>query len=138
MSRVWPTSSLVAVALFLGLVRAPAWAGEADVVVARANCDPQRVCTFSVTIKHADIGFSHYADRYEIVAPDGVILATRVLRHPHVHEQPFTRTLAGVEVPVGIERVSVRAHDSVDGYGGDMVEVEIRTVAPAPAPVLDD
>lgn len=104
-----------------------AWAGKADVVVARATCDADRVCTFSVSVKHADTGWKHYADRYEIVAPDGSVIATRVLAHPHIHEQPFTRKLAGVEVPPGIEVVVVRAHDSVHGLGGKEATVELTT-----------
>lgn len=99
--------------------------GEADVVVARASCTDERVCSFSVTVKHADTGWRHYADRFEIVGPDGEVIATRELRHPHVHEQPFTRTIGGVEVPAGVEVVTIRAHDSVDGYGGEEVTVAI-------------
>jgi len=110
-----------------------AWGGEADVVVARASCSTERVCRFSVTVKHADIGTSHYADRYEIVGPDGAVIATRVLRHPHVHEQPFTRILSGVELPDGVDRVTVRAHDSVHAFGGHEVEVVIRIGEPEPA-----
>jgi len=93
-------------------------AGEADVVAATATCSAERVCRFEVTVKHADTGWKHYADRYEVLGPDGTVIGTRVLRHPHVHEQPFTRALGGVEIPGGVDRVTVRAHDSVDGYGG--------------------
>lgn len=115
-----------------------ATAGEADVVAARSTCTPDRVCGFTVTVKHADTGWSHYADRFEIVAPNGTVLATRVLEHPHVHEQPFTRTLGGVELPPGIERVTLRAHDSVHGSGGLEVEVAIVIEDPnAPAPEDD-
>lgn len=48
----------------------------------------------------------------------GEVLATRVLHHPHVGEQPFTRSLSGVAIPAGIQRVRVRARDSVYGFGG--------------------
>lgn len=120
-------------ALAAGLV-APdaARAGKADVVAARAECSAERVCSFSVTVKHADTGWRHYASRYEIVSPDGTVLGTRVLRHPHVHEQPFTRSLAGVEIPEGVERVTVRAIDEVHGAGGETAEVAL--VFPAKAP----
>jgi hypothetical protein len=99
-------------------------AGEADVLEASAECI-ERTCRFHVTVRHADQGFEHYADRYEVVAPDGGVIATRVLEHPHVAEQPFTRDLDGVRVPPGIARVRVRAHDSVHGYGGREATVEI-------------
>ena len=82
-------------------------------------------CTFTATVRHADTGWSHYADRFEVLAPDGTVLATRVVQHPHVQEQPFTRSLAGVRVPAGVTRVKVRARDSQHGLGGAEVEVPI-------------
>jgi len=47
----------------------------------------------------------------------GGILATRVLYHPHVNEQPFTRSISNFQVPVGLTQVTIRARDSVHGYG---------------------
>jgi hypothetical protein len=100
-------------------------AGPADVLSARAQCSEKRICTFTVTVKHADEGWDHYADRWEVVAPDGGILATRVLRHPHVEEQPFTRSLTGVQIPPSVKEVLIRAHDSVHGFGGTELTVEV-------------
>ena len=93
-------------------------AGEADVLEVKASCKKQRICSFSVTLKHADEGWEHYADQWEVLTPDGSVLGTRVLAHPHVREQPFTRSLGNVSVPEDIEKVVVRARDSVHGYGG--------------------
>lgn len=96
----------------------PAAAGEADVVNATARETAPGVWRISVTVRHGDEGWDHYADRWEVLGPDGAVLATRVLAHPHVDEQPFTRSLGGVEIPADIEAVSLRAHDSVHEYGG--------------------
>jgi len=101
-----------------------ALAGPADVVSASARCAAS-ICDFEVTVRHADEGWAHYADAWEVVAPDGRVIATRVLRHPHVEEQPFTRALRGVRVPAGIDTVRIRARDSVHGLGGREVEVSI-------------
>ena len=109
--------------LLLGLAGASE-AGLADVLSATADCSSS-VCTFSVTVRHEDEGWNHYADSWEVVAPDGRVLATRVLRHPHVGEQPFTRELRGVEVPAGITSVRIRAHDSMHGFGGREVVVPL-------------
>jgi hypothetical protein len=49
-----------------------------------------------------------------------------VLLHPHETEQPFTRSLGGVEVPEGIDRVILRANDSVHGLGGAEATVELK------------
>lgn len=103
-----------------------ALAGEADVVEVDIVKQNARRYTFSVAVRHADSGWEHYADKWDVVAPDGTVLGTRVLIHPHENEQPFTRSLSGVHVPRGIDTVSLRAHDKVHGYGG----VEMRVSVP--------
>ena len=80
---------------------------------------------FTVAVRHDDSGWEHYADRWEVLSPDGKVLGTRVLLHPHVGEQPFTRSLGGVTIPPGVDRVRVRARDSVHGFGGEEVQVEL-------------
>jgi hypothetical protein len=42
-----------------------------------------------------------------------------------VDEQPFTRSLSGVTIPDGVDRVTVRARDSVHGHGGASVTVDV-------------
>lgn len=79
----------------------------------------------SVTVKHDDEGWDHYANAWEILAPDGTILATRVLAHPHVNEQPFTRSLSGIKIPEGLDHVTIRARDSVHAYGGKTLTVPV-------------
>ena len=74
---------------------------------------------FSVTVRHADSGWDHYADEWQVVDPEtGVVYGTRVLAHPHVQEQPFTRSQSGIEIPAHVEQVLVRARCNVHGYGG--------------------
>jgi hypothetical protein len=102
-----------------------AQAGEADVVDVEVSRSDDGTWSFNVTVRHADTGWDHYADAFEVVAPDGSVLGTRTLLHPHVDEQPFTRSLSGVEIPAGIGEVTVRAHDNVDGYGGAEMTVAL-------------
>lgn len=94
-------------------------AGEADVVSAFATCDSHRTCTFTVTIKHEDTGWEHYADHWRVLTSAQDELGKRILFHPHVSEQPFTRSLSGVSIPLDIKQVIVEAHDSIHGYGGE-------------------
>ncbi len=107
------------------LIAFSAVAGEADVVNVRIAKERAGTYRFDVTVRHADAGWEHYADKWDIVAPGDKILGTRVLLHPHELEQPFTRSLSGVRVPRGVSRVTVRAHDKVHGYGGEVVTVEV-------------
>ena len=93
-------------------------AGEADVMKAEANKSGENTYQFQVTVKHHDEGWKHYVNKWDVVAPDGALLGTRTLYHPHVDEQPFTRSLSGVKIPGGIRKVTIRAHDSVHEYGG--------------------
>lgn len=80
---------------------------------------------FSVTIRHDDTGWDHYVNKWEVVDPAGVILATRTLLHPHTDEQPFTRSLRSVAIPADITTVKVRAHDLVHQYGGTEFRVDL-------------
>jgi hypothetical protein len=82
------------------------------------------VWRFDVTVGHADEGWDHYADAWEVLGPDGTRLGLRPLAHPHVTEQPFTRSLGGVTIPEGVKTVTVRARDSVHGWGA-AVEVPL-------------
>ena len=101
------------------------FAGEVDVVGATYEPAGDGTYRFDVTLKHADSGWDHYADRWEVLAPDGTILATRVLAHPHTDEQPFTRSLSGVRIPKAVKRVEIRGHDSVHAYGGKTMIVDL-------------
>lgn len=113
-----PVAVALAAVLAAVLAAGPGAAGEADVVAAETVPEGDGVWRFSVTLRHDDEGWEHYADKWEVVAPDGRILGTRVLLHPHEAEQPFTRSLGGVAVPAEIDEVTLRGHDSVHGYGG--------------------
>lgn len=118
----------VAKILFMIAVVAPVpvAAGEVEVVDVAVTPDGAGRYRFDVTLRHADSGWDHYANRWEVLDPDsGEILATRVLFHPHVNEQPFTRSLGGVKIPAGLSTVRVRGHDKVHGYGGPELTVAI-------------
>ena len=81
--------------------------------------------SISVTISHPDSGRDHYADLWRVFAPDGSRLAERVLVHPHVDEQPFTRSLRGVMIPDGVRKVIVRVSCTQDGWYSEGVTVDL-------------
>lgn len=106
-------------------------ASDANVTYVRAVQD-DGTWTFHVTVEHPDTGWEDYADGWDVVTPDGQTLKpdpesafTRTLLHPHENEQPFTRSQRGIEIPEGVTQVRVRAHDIVDGFGGQEVVVDL-------------
>ncbi len=118
--------ALGAIFYFVSMLAAvPATADQPSVldVTARANTDG----TYAIhaTVTHRDEGWKHYADKWEVVTADGKVAATRQLFHPHVDEQPFTRSLSRVEVPIGTTEVTVRAYCNKDGVGSRTFTVQL-------------
>lgn len=80
---------------------------------------------FDVTVTHPDTGWDHYADGWRVEDADGNVLGLRVLAHPHVNEQPFTRSLGNVRLPAGTTQVYIRARCIVDGWNKDAVAFDL-------------
>lgn len=108
----------------LAIMSGAALAGEADVVGVEATRSGD-TWRFSVAVDHGDTGWDHYADMWRVIAPDGTVLGERVLAHPHVNERPFTRSLGGVRIPPGVTEVTLEARDSVHGWGGKTMVVDV-------------
>ena len=125
---------LVSVLIFSVFFLGSAQADEADVVSATIKETAPGVYTISAEVKHADTGWDHYADGWEVVGPDGKVIATRELAHPHVNEQPFTRSKSGIRIPKGMTEVTIRARDSVHGHGGKSVTLAVPGAEPAIEP----
>lgn len=81
-----------------------------------------------VTLEHNDTGWDHFADIWQVVDGKGNVLGNRVLQHPHVKEQPFTRDLAGVKVPDGVTTIFIKAHDKVHGWTTNRLKVDLTKV----------
>ncbi|KAB7614505.1 hypothetical protein F9L33_07645 [Amylibacter sp. SFDW26] len=111
-------------ALFAALISTAAFA-DSPVIVAVDAGKSGSTWRFDVTLKHADTGWDHYADGWGVYLKDGTELGYRVLAHPHVNEQPFTRSLGGVSIPAGTKSVIIKPRDSVHGVGADF-EVNLR------------
>jgi len=115
---------IIAIASILSLSSLSAMAGKADVMAAKARKTGDS-WQISATIKHADEGWKHYANSFQVLTMEGKVLGTRVLYHPHVDEQPFTRSLSGVKIPAEISKIRVRAGDLVHGFGGKEIIIKL-------------
>ena len=65
--------------------------------------------SFAVIVYHPDEGWDHYADGFEVLGAMGERLTRRILRHPHVDEQPFTGIRGGVRLSEAVQAATVRA-----------------------------
>ena len=101
---------------------APSETGCADVIGVEISGDGPY--TFAVTVSSPDTGWDKYADEWRIESGTGEVLGIRELAHPHVDEQPFTRSLGGVDIDAG-STVVVAARDSVEGYCGERLTVTV-------------
>ena len=101
-------------------------AGQVQIVDAKAQ-QQGGSWSFAVTLKHADSGWDHYADAWRVVSAEGEVLGTRTLFHPHENEQPFTRSLDSVKVPVPAKPVYIEAHDKVHGWSDQRFEVRLNS-----------
>ncbi len=103
---------------------APAFADPAKVTNVRLTQmgDTWRV---DVSILHGDTGWDDYADGWRVEDANGFVLGDRPLAHPHVNEQPFTRSTSGVVIPEGMAEVFIRTRTNVDGWDTEVFAVPV-------------
>jgi len=117
---------LILIALFYSLaLTSYSQAGNVEIVNTKVSVGHDGRYGFAVTLRHADKGWDHFADRWDVLAPDGTVLGSRVLMHPHVNEQPFTRSLSGISIPPGLKSVNIRAHDKQHGDSPELFSVTL-------------
>lgn len=110
----------------LGLVLlGSANADEVKILAANFSHSSNNLWSVDVTLKHHDTGWDHYADDWRIMDDKGHVLGDRVLYHPHVTEQPFTRSLGRVKIPQNITTVYIEAHDKVHGWTPERLMVDL-------------
>lgn len=83
------------------------------------------VYDFDVTMSSPYDSPGRYADAWRVIGDDGQVYGVRELLHDHANEQPFTRSLEGVEIPDTVASVTIQGRDQVYGWGGGVVEVNL-------------
>lgn len=78
-----------------------------------------------VTLKHEDTGWKHYADAWRLVDDKGNEIGKRTLYHPHVNEQPFTRSLSSFQISSDKKIIFVEAHDLKHGWSPNRVKIDM-------------
>ncbi len=72
--------------------------------------------TFNVKLSSKDTGCDQYADWWEVLDENGMLIYRRVLGHSHVNEQPFTRSGGPVNIDAD-QIVWVRGHMNNSSFG---------------------
>jgi len=103
-----------------------AQAGEVKIIKVELREQAPQNWRAHVSLKHADTGWDHYADGWRVVTAGGKELGYRTLHHPHVNEQPFTRSLSGIAIADDMKQVVVEAHDKVHGWSADRVRIDLQ------------
>ena len=114
-----PIAALVLAALPLAAAADPASVVGAEARPSAAGW------TITATLRHGDTGWDDYADGWRVLTEDGDVLGTRDLAHPHVDEQPFSRSLSGVAIPEGTARVLIEASTTATGWDGERFALDL-------------
>ena len=101
-----------------------AQAGDAAITEVTIKPAGDGMYQVSVTLLHADTGWDHYANRWDVLDEAGNLLGSRELLHPHVNEQPFTRSLR-LAIPDSVKTITIVAADSVHGDNKETVSAEV-------------
>ncbi len=125
--QIMKTPSFAFIILSIFFLAPLSHANEVEVVDVEATQQSDQSWRFKVTLKHHDEGWNHYANQWQIIAPDNKILGTRTLYHPHVKEQPFTRSLSGVKIPADINTVRIIATDTVHGLSHQAIAINLQS-----------
>jgi hypothetical protein len=116
---------VVCICLLFFLAASHAYAGEVKIISADFQRTGKAGWSADVTLKHDDEGWDHYADSWRVLDAEGNVLAERILYHPHVDEQPFTRSLSGIKIPENIHTVYIEAHDKLHGWSAEKLAVDL-------------
>ena len=96
-----------------------------DVVAVEIQSNGDGTYRIDATLSSPYDSGQRYADAWRVLAPDGTVLGILELAHDHAGEQPFTRSLAEVEIDPSIDEVTVEGRDQLNGWGGATVTVAV-------------
>ena len=101
-----------AIGLFFLLFSQVVLTSDPEILDVKVELTSAQKYNISVTLKHEDTGWEHFANAWRVYSPEGELLGERVLHHPHVKEQPFTRTLRAIGIPSDLAEIKIVANCS--------------------------
>ncbi len=108
----------------LALLSSAAYANHAEIIEVKIKSIGNNQYRIDTTIKHADTGWKHYANAWLVFDEEGNKLGERILHHPHVNEQPFTRSLR-LTIAKRVKTIIIKAQDSVHGLNEKGMQIKV-------------
>jgi hypothetical protein len=100
-------------------------ADHPDVLEAVLKAGSNGGWTLDVTLSSEYDSPERYADGWRVLNSDGNVLGEHTLGHDHANEQPVTRTQTDLEIPDGVDVVTVEGRDTDNGFGGATLDVKV-------------
>ncbi len=100
-------------------------ADHPDVLAASMQRDDDGSWTLEVTLSSPYDTPERYADGWRVMDEDGEVFGEHTLTHHHADEQPVTRTQSGLQIPDGVDEVTVQGRDTENGYGGTTLAIQV-------------
>ena len=116
---------VIVMLFFLSTVVHSVYANSVEIIDATLKKNTDAMWSVSVTLKHADTGWDHYANNWRIINEKGNVIGDRVLYHPHVNEQPFTRSLSNVSIKETDRYLYIIAHDTINGWSPEKLKIDL-------------
>ncbi len=116
---------LIVILFFLSTIVHTVYANSVEIIDATFKKNTGTNWSVSVTLKHADTGWDHYANNWRIIDEKGNVIGDRVLYHPHVNEQPFTRSLSNVSIKETDRYLYIIAHDTIHGWSPEKLKIDL-------------
>ena len=108
----------------IALLSSTAYANQAEIIEVKITPVGNNQYRIDTTIKHADTGWKHYANAWLVFDEEGNKLGERILHHPHVNEQPFTRSLR-LTIAKRVKTIIIKAQDSVHGLNEKGMQIKV-------------
>ena len=108
----------------LAFLSSIAYANQAEIIEVKITPVGNNQYRIDTTIKHADTGWKHYANAWLVFDEAGNKLGERILHHPHVNEQPFTRSLR-LTIAKRVKTITIKAQDSVHGLNDKGMQIKV-------------
>ena len=122
--KVKRTLFLFGFVIFQLVIVSSVQANQAQVVDVKISALGNQQYRIDTTLSHSDTGWKHYANAWFVYDKSGRLLGERVLHHPHVDEQPFTRSLT-LKIPSTIKEIVIKAQDSIHGLNEQGKTVQV-------------